>query len=166
MLELRLGYDPASSTLGRATQDRAGAAALLPDGVGAAGEETQVSEWRLGGGWGMWAGLGGSSNLPLSGSSPSLCAHRALVSEQDLELLGLRLLPGFTANTRPACCTCQTYALGPDSGLNISACIPGLSPVSSAVGEATGALAAVLSPLCDRSPALSLCSCAMTVVTW
>lgn len=104
--------------------------------------------------------------LSLSGSSPSLCAHRALVSEQDLELLGLRLLPGFTANTRPACCTCQTYALGPDSGLNISACIPGLSPVSSAVGEATGALAAVLSPLCDRSPALSLCSCAMTVVTW
>lgn len=55
VLELRLGYDPASSTLGRATQDRAGAAALLPDGVGAAGEETQVSEWRLAGGGGMWA---------------------------------------------------------------------------------------------------------------
>lgn len=44
----------------------AGAAALLPDGVGASGEETQVSEWRLGGGWGMWAGLGGISNLPFS----------------------------------------------------------------------------------------------------
>uniref|UniRef100_A0AC11DB66 RNA polymerase II, I and III subunit E n=1 Tax=Ovis aries TaxID=9940 RepID=A0AC11DB66_SHEEP len=88
----------------------------------------------------MWAGLGGSSNLPLSGSSPSLCAHRALVSEQDLELLGLRLLPGFTANTRPACCTCQTYALGPDSGLNISACIPGLSPVSSALCHDRGYL--------------------------
>lgn len=48
MLELRPGRDPASPMLGRATQDRAGAAALLPDGVGAVGEETQVSEWRLG----------------------------------------------------------------------------------------------------------------------
>uniref|UniRef100_A0A8B9XGS8 DNA-directed RNA polymerases I, II, and III subunit RPABC1 n=2 Tax=Laurasiatheria TaxID=314145 RepID=A0A8B9XGS8_BOSMU len=52
VLELRLGCDPASPTLGRATQDRAGRAALLPDGVRAAGEETRVSKWRLGGGVG------------------------------------------------------------------------------------------------------------------
>lgn len=93
--------------------------------------------------------------LSLSGSSPNLCAHRAPVSEQDLELLSLRLSPGFPASTLPACCTCQTYALGPGSGLNILPCISGLSPVSSAVASPTGALAVVPPPLCDHLPFLS-----------